>query len=129
MRARFTFEKYGLLNKNEEMMPTRQNRLMLPLIIISSIILISCVDNKTKAVNDVVHNDPQIREKAIKELKARPNAETLQKLVATYHSSEGETRLRAGHALLDITESIKAMSKGKIKDDRKLGAKMTVDGK
>jgi hypothetical protein len=90
-------------------------------VLLAMFVMCSCQDRKTKMVNEVVHNDPKIRERAIAELRQRPDPDVLKKLIAKYEHETGEARLRAGHALLEATDSINKKSKGEKDDDARWG--------
>jgi hypothetical protein len=92
-----------------------------PAVLLVMLAMCSCQDRKTKMVNDVIHDDPRIRSRAISELRQRPDPEVLKRLMAKYERGTGESSLRAGHALLEVTNSINKMSKGEKDDDSRWG--------
>ncbi len=86
-------------------------------VLLAMCVICSCTDKQTKMANDVVADDPKVRMNAVSELRHKPDPEVLKKLIAKYEHGKGEAKYRAGHALLEVTDSINKKSKGEEDDD------------
>jgi hypothetical protein len=92
-------------------------------ILLSCLVFLSaCPGKKTGFVNDVVHDDPKVRNQAIRALQKKPDPETLRKIMTKYYQSTGVEKSRAGYALLEVTDSVNKNKKSDKDENSKLSS-------